>query len=215
MATLSTPIYNREGKAIGQQDLSPIVFGVTPKEAVLHEAMVAQMANARQPVAHTKTRGEVRGGGRKPWRQKGTGRARHGSSRSPIWVGGGITFGPRSDRNFSLKLNRRTKNLAVRMSLSSKVADGKLVVLDAFTMEQYKTKEVAALIHALPVKSNKILLVLPTREEKVTKSARNIPGLTTINAASLNVVDILGHGTVLTTAAGVDRMTAVLAPKSA
>lgn len=213
MSSLKVPIINNEGKQVGEQKLSTEVFGVAMKPTVLHEAVIAQQANARKPVAHTKTRGEVSGGGKKPWRQKGTGRARHGSSRSPIWVGGGITFGPRPDRNFSVKLNRKVKNLAIRMSVSDKVGDGKLVVLDILAPTEIKTKTMSKLLGVLPVKAKRTLVVLPSRDEKVTKSFRNIPGVKTANAASLSLVDIISAGVLVTTVSGIERIESVLSPK--
>jgi len=213
MSSLKIPIYDDKGKQVGEQKLSAEVFGVTVKPAVLHEAVLSQQANARHPAAHTKTRGEVSGGGKKPWRQKGTGRARSGSTRSPIWVGGGVTFGPRPERNFSIKLNRKVKNLAVRMSVSDKVNDGKFVVLDALAADAFKTKVMAAVLVAMPVKAKHTLVVLPARDEKVSKSFRNIPGVKTVNVASLNVVDVLSSGIVMTTVAGVEKIESILAPK--
>lgn len=203
MATLNIPVYSREGKKVGEMELSHAVFGVKPNPSVLHEALIAQQANARRSIADTKTRGEVRGGGKKPWKQKGTGRARHGSSRSPIWVGGGITFGPLSTRNFSVKINKKTKNLAVRMSLSDKVADGKMVVVDEFAQSEFKTKTVASMLASLPVKGKRTLIVLPARDQKMLMSARNIEGVYTTNVASLSLEDVLTAGVVLTTKDGV------------
>lgn len=215
MHALTVPLYNCDGKQIGDQAVSPAVFGVAVRPTVLHEAVVAQMANARHAIADTKTRGEVRGGGKKPWKQKGTGRARVGSIRSPLWVGGGITFGPSSARNFSQKINRKKKNLAIRMSLSEKAADGTLVVVDAFDVPEFKTKRVAALLAALPVKAKKRLIILPARDEKMLMSGRNIPGVRSVNAASLSVVDILEAGTLITTTAGITAIEKILGTKNA
>lgn len=215
MKNLTVPLYNHDGKQVGDQELSPTIFGVSVRPTVLHEAVIAQLANARHAIANTKTRGEVRGGGKKPWKQKGTGRARSGSTRSPIWVGGGITFGPSAERNFSQKINRKKKNLALRMSLSEKVSGGTLVVLDALEMTTFKTKQVAALLAALPTKAKKRLVVLPARDEKVLVSGRNIPGVHTVNAASLSVVDILDAGMLITTKAGVAAIERILGPKKA
>ncbi len=213
MSALNVSIYNREGKKVGEQKLAPEVFGVKVKPEVVHEAVLAQLSNSRHTVAHTKTRGEVRGGGKKPWKQKGTGRARAGSTRSPIWVGGGVTFGPRPERNFEIKLNRKVRNLAIRMSLSDKVTDGKLIVLDELALPEYKTKVVAALLKALPINAKKTLLILSARDEKVIMSGRNIPGVKTVNAASLSVVEVIDAGLLLTTAAGVGKIEQILTPK--
>jgi len=164
-------------------------------------------------VAHTKTRGEVRGGGRKPWRQKGTGRARHGSTRSPIWVGGGVTFGPRSERNFEVKLNRKTRVAAIRMALTEKVADGKLIVLESLAFPEYKTKRMAGIMGKLPTVGRKTLLVLPVSDGKVSKSAANIPAVTTRNAGNLNVIDLVNNSALLTTREGVKRIEGIYGPK--
>ncbi len=133
-------VYNQDGAIVGSQELSEKVFGVEPKAAVIHQVAKAMMANKRQVLAHTKTRGEVRGGGIKPWRQKGTGRARHGSIRSPLWVGGGVTFGPRNDRNFKQKINNKMRRKAIAMGLSDRVKEDKFVVLDKIEMGEIKTK---------------------------------------------------------------------------
>ena len=213
MSALSVPLYNTDGKPVGTQELSPKVFGVPVRPAVLYEAVRAQRANARHPVAHTKTRGEVRGGGKKPWKQKGTGRARHGSIRSPIWIGGGITFGPRAERNFSLKINRKTKNLALRMSLSDKVAAGKLLVLNELTAADYKTKVMASMFRSLPMQEKQRLVVLATHDEKVLMSNRNIPGVRTVHAASVSLLDVLNAGVLITTKDGIAVIEGILGPK--
>jgi large subunit ribosomal protein L4 len=196
-------IYNQAGEETGKLKLEPAVFGVEVKEGLVKQAVVAQMANARQVLAHTKDRGEVRGGGRKPWRQKGTGRARHGSIRSPIWVGGGITFGPTKDRNFSQKINIKMRRKALFMSLSDKVANGKIIVLDKLELPKIKTKDMAKILKTLQTKvlklkkedlksaKNHLLVVLPDNNVNVLKSINNLPNVKTIRADSLNIVDIL------------------------
>ena len=213
MKKLSTIVYTEEGKPTGEIDLNPAVFGVAVKPQVLQQAIIAQRANARRSVAHTKTRGEVRGGGRKPWRPKGTGRARHGSTRSPIWVGGGVTFGPRSERNFEVKLNRKTRVAAIRMALTEKVADGKLIVLESLAFPEYKTKRMAGIMGKLPTVGRKTLLVLPVSDGKVSKSAANIPAVTTRNAGNLNVIDLVNNSALLTTREGVKRIEGIYGPK--
>jgi len=142
-------VYNVKAEKVKDIELNPAIFNVEAKESVVHQVAVAQMANSRVAIAHTKTRGEVRGGGAKPWRQKGTGRARAGSNRSPIWVGGGITFGPRKDRNFSQKVNKKMKTRALFMCLSDKVSNNLLVLLDKLSLENGKTKEVVEVIKNL------------------------------------------------------------------
>lgn len=171
-------------------------FGVKVNTGLVHEAIVAQLANARHSIGHTKTRGEVRGGGKKPWRQKGTGRARHGSIRSPIWVGGGITFGPRNVRNFSVKINRKAKRKALFMALSDKVANGRVIAVEAFKPKTDKTKELAALLSKLPVHKT-ALYVIPSSRPELVRMARNLKNVFVVTANSLSVVDILRFGTII------------------
>ncbi len=142
-------VYNQDGAIVGSQELSDEVFGVKPKDALIHQVVTAMMANKRQVLAHTKGRSEVRGGGKKPWRQKGTGRARHGSIRSPLWVGGGITFGPTKERNFKQKINDKMRRKAILMGLSDRVSDGKMVLLDKIELDEFKTKKIAMIIEKL------------------------------------------------------------------
>jgi large subunit ribosomal protein L4 len=192
----SVSVYNQEGKVTGKMELSPAIFGVKVKPAVVHEAVVAQQANARKSIANTKTRGEIRGGGKKPWKQKGTGRARQGSTRSPNWVGGGITFGPRSERNFALKINRRTKQKALFMVLSDKVANEGLLVLESFTPTAPKTREMVALVSKLPVKRT-ALYVVPSSNPTLVRMARNLKNVHVVTANSLNIEDVIRAGTVI------------------
>lgn len=146
---LKIAVYNQKGEQIGDQKLNEAIFGIKINPAVVHQAVIAQLANVRKVLAHTKTRGEVRGGGKKPWRQKGTGRARHGSIRSPIWIGGGVTFGPRKERNYKLKINKKVKQKSIFMALSDKVANSKFILLDVLELPAAKTKEMAKLIVVL------------------------------------------------------------------
>ncbi len=189
-------VYNQDGKVTGEMELSAARFGVKARPSVVHLAVVAQQANARHAKAHTKTRGEVSGGGKKPWKQKGTGRARAGSSRSPIWVGGGITFGPRSNRNFALKINKKTKQKALFMALSDKVASGNLIVLEAFEPKAPKTKEMAGLISRLPVKRS-ALYVIAKSNPSLVRMARNLQKVHVVTSNSLNVVDVLHAGSLV------------------
>lgn len=186
-------VYNMEGKEIGQQELNPKIFAVKGNASLVHQAVIAQMANKRKVLAHTKTRGEVRGGGIKPWNQKGTGRARHGSIRSPLWVGGGVVFGPRKNRNFSQKINKKMKRKAILMCLSDKTVNQKLVLLDRLEMPEIKTKKMLEILSRLPSKGRKTLIILPTVDNKIIKSANNIVNIKTIKADSLNVVDVLNY----------------------
>ncbi|MDD5289885.1 MAG: 50S ribosomal protein L4 [Patescibacteria group bacterium] len=161
------PVYNLQAEKVKETELNPAMFGVAVKESVVHQVMVAQMANARVAIAHTKTKGEVRGGGRKPWKQKGTGRARHGSIRSPLWKGGGVTFGPRSNRNFSQKVNKKMKTKALFMCLSDKVNNGLMFLVDKLSLAEGKTKEFVGV-----VKNFKNILIL----KEIKKSKKTETG---------------------------------------
>src|SRR3989338_6359607 len=150
MADIQTKLYDQTGKEIGIVDLPDAIFCVPISEALVHQVVVAQHANARTVVAHTKGRAEVRGGGRKPWKQKGKGRARHGSSRSPIWIGGGVTFGPTNERNFSQRINKKMKQAALKMALSDKAKEDRLIVVDKIVLKSPKTKEMVRILKQLP-----------------------------------------------------------------
>ncbi len=200
-------LYSMDGAKTGMLTLSDALFAVKPKLGVIHQVIVAQEANARVAIAHTKDRSEVRGGGKKPWKQKGTGRARHGSSRSPIWVGGGVTFGPRNERNFSLKINKATRRTALAMVLTDKVINGALIAVDQFVFAEGKTKLAAAMRKALPGAEKKALIVLAPGEETLARAARNLPDTTTIRAGSLNVRDLAKFPTVIVSKAGVAAIT--------
>lgn len=188
----SSQVYNQTGEAVGKVDLDPKVFGVKPNPGLIQQAVVAQLANRRQVSAHTQTKGEVRGGGRKPWAQKGTGRARHGSIRSPQWKGGGVVHGPRSDRNYSLKINAKAKRMALLMTLSDKATQAHLSVVDKLEWPEAKTKHLASLLKLLSPKKS-TLLVLPTSRPEVVRAGRNIPRVRMIRADSLNVYDVVKH----------------------
>lgn len=179
------------GEAVGEENLDPALFEVEAKNGLIHQAVIAQLANRRQVVAHTKHRGEVSGGGIKPWKQKGTGRARQGSIRSPLWVGGGVVFGPRNDRNFAQKINKKMKRKALLMCLSDRAKEGKVVLLDKLELENFKTKKMAEIVGKLPIKDKKTLLVLADNNQKIVKSAANLPEVKTIEARGLNVADVL------------------------
>lgn len=191
-------VYNQEGKEMGYAELPKEIFEVPMNRDLLHQAVVAQTANARVARAHTKGRGEVRGGGKKPWKQKGTGRARHGSIRSPIWIGGGVTFGPTKDRNFSKKINKKMKRKALFIALSSKVKDEEIILLDELKPKEPKTKEMARILQNLTtdnrrLTTDKTLVVVPAKDELVVRVNRNIPTTKTLRADSLNVRDILSY----------------------
>jgi large subunit ribosomal protein L4 len=185
-------VYNNAGKNAGEVTLEPRIFGVAVKPPLVQQAIRTILASRRVAIAHTKTRAEVRGGGKKPWRQKGTGRARHGSIRSPIWKGGGVTFGPRKDRNFSLKMNKQAKRQALFMALTDKVQNKKLIVLDQLALPVIKTREFVKIIAKLPLKGT-ILVVLPKASQVLMKSVRNLPYAKTITADSLNVLEVVAH----------------------
>lgn len=184
-------VYNQEGKEVGSTVLPKEIFEVPLNLDLVHQVVVSQMAERRQGTAHTKDRGEVRGGGRKPWRQKGTGRARHGSRRSPIWIGGGVTFGPTKERVFKKKINKRMKRKALLMALSSKAKENMLVVLDKLSLPEVKTKLMAGILKSLPSKGESCLIALPKLEKDIVQSAKNLPKTATIEARNLNVLDLL------------------------
>ncbi len=184
-------IYNVDGKVVGNMDLNENVFGVEVRPDVMHEVVVNYLANQRQGTQSTKTRTEVRGGGIKPWRQKGTGRARQGSIRAPQWVGGGVALGPKP-RDYRYNVNKKVRQLALKSALSSKVEDQELIVLDAFTCEEVKTKQVVALLKNLNV-NEKALLVLPENDKNIVLSARNIKGVDTTYVGAINTYEVLNH----------------------
>jgi large subunit ribosomal protein L4 len=189
---MKIPLRNMAGRAIDQIELRDDIFGIAPHEAVMHQALVRQLANARLAASKTKTRGEVRGGGRKPWRQKGTGRARHGSIREPQWRGGGIVFGPRPGRNYRKAMPRKMRRLALRSALSVKAREERLIVLDELKMPAPKTKEMLSVLKGLTGNSNALIL-LPERDSSVEKSVNNLPRAKTLRAHYLNLLDIFGH----------------------
>lgn len=185
-------VYDMTGAVVSDLELNDAVFGIEPNKTAMHAAVVNYLANQRQGTQSTLTRTEVSGGGRKPWRQKGTGHARQGSTRSPQWRHGGVALGPKP-RSYSYSINKKVKKLAIRSALSSKVMENELVVLDSIKMSEYKTKTIAAMLKALSVEK-KALIVLDTVDAKVIKSAANIEGLKTTQATTLNVYDILNCG---------------------
>ncbi|MCR5397569.1 MAG: 50S ribosomal protein L4 [Lachnospiraceae bacterium] len=194
MATVS--VFNMDGKEVEKIDLNDAVFGVEVNEHLVHMAVVQQLANNRQGTQKAKTRSEVSGGGRKPWRQKGTGHARQGSTRSPQWTGGGVVFAP-TPRDYSFKLNKKEKRAALKSALSSRVSENKLVVVDELKFDEVKTKEFAKVLKNLNVE--KALVVINDNDEKVVMSARNIPTVKTASTSTINVFDILKYNTVVVT----------------
>lgn len=184
-------LYNMQGEKIGDVDLSDDVFGAEVRPDIMHRAIVNYLANQRLGTASTLTRAEVSGGGRKPWRQKGTGRARHGSIRSPLWRKGGIVFGPKP-RSFKTTMPKKLKRFALRSALSAKVENNELILLDKLTMEVPKTKQMVSMLNNLKA-DKKSLIVMADKDDNVIKSARNIPGVKTTYVNTLNVYDILNH----------------------
>ena len=189
---MKVPLRDITGKVIDETELRDEIFGIVPNEAVMHQALVRQLANARLASARTKTRGEVRGGGRKPWRQKGTGRARHGSIREPQWRGGGVVFGPQPGRNYRKAMPRKMRRLALRSALSAKARDGELILLDKLELASPNTRQVFSALSGLTGDSSALIL-LPEGDTNVEKSVGNLPHAKTLRAQYLNLVDIFGH----------------------
>lgn len=200
-------IYNTAGEKIESIELSDKVFGLKANKSLIHQVVVGQMANERQVLAHTKDRSEVRGGGKKPWKQKGTGRARAGSSRSPIWIGGGVTFGPLKDRNFKKKINKKMKQRALMMLMSDKVRNDNFIIIEKVKLDEYKTKVFNGIIKNFETKvfhKNKdletgkkfkrsILFINDEKDEKLKYSSRNLVGIKTMNLENINLVDLLKY----------------------
>jgi large subunit ribosomal protein L4 len=202
-------LYNVSGSQVGEVELADSVFGIQPNTHVLHSAVLLQQAAERRGTHKTKGRSEVRGGGRKPWKQKGTGRARQGSIRAPQWVGGGTVFGP-TPRSYAFKLPRKVRRLAIKSALSSKVIGNEIVVLDQLTLAAPKTKEFAAILNNLKV-ARKALVVTANYEDNVALSARNIPGVKFVAAEGINVLDVLQHDQLIITKEAVEKVQEVLA----
>jgi large subunit ribosomal protein L4 len=200
-AGLELAVFNQEGKEVAKINLPEKIFGLKLNPSLVKQAYEAQMSQARIPYAHSKDRSEVRGGGKKPWRQKGTGRSRHGSIRSPIWRGGGATFGPRKDTVYAKNINKKMRRSALLMVLSGKVRDNEIVVLDDLKLEQPKTKLMADVVKNLNDVKNDLgkgaLVVMAQKNENIIRATRNIPKFMTIGAQNLNVVDLLNHRYVL------------------
>ena len=184
-------VYNQEAKEVGKVKLSKTIFGLPWNDDLVHQVVVSMQSNKRTPIAHAKTRAEVRGGGVKPWRQKGTGRARHGSSRSPIWRGGGITFGPRKERIFEKDIPKKMRRKALFMVFTEKAKGDFLIILDKIQIDEPKTKEFTKILKKLPCKENSCLVALPEYDKKVFLSARNIKKTNIVEARNLNVIDLM------------------------
>ena len=206
MANVS--VYNMEGNEVGKMDLNDAVFGVEVNEHLVHMAVVAQLANNRQGTQKAKTRSEVSGGGRKPWRQKGTGHARQGSTRAPQWTGGGIVFAP-TPRDYTIKLNKKEKRAALKAALTSRVLENKFIVVDELKLDEIKTKKFQNVLNNLKV--NKALVVVDENSDNVVKSAKNIQSVKTAYVNTINVYDILKYNTVVATKAAVANIEEVYA----
>ncbi|WP_405353997.1 50S ribosomal protein L4 [Ruminococcus sp.] len=188
-------VVDMEGKQVGSIDLSESVFGIEPNAAVMHQMVVNYLANQRHGTQSALTRAEVSGGGRKPWRQKGTGRARQGSTRSPQWTHGGIVFAPKP-RSYRFTVNKKVRRLAMKSAFSAKAMDKEIIIVDSIAMTEYKTKKIAAMLQAIGAEK-KALIVLPENNSMIVKSASNIPGVKTAQVNTLNVYDILNAGTLV------------------
>ena len=206
MANVS--VYNMEGKEVGTMELNDAVFGVEVNEHLVHAVVVAQLANKRQGTQKAKTRSEVSGGGRKPWRQKGTGHARQGSTRAPQWTGGGVVFAP-TPRDYTIKLNKKERRLALKSVLTAKVQENKFIVLDELKFDEIKTKNFQAVLNNLNV--NKAMVVLNDNDKNVVMSAKNIPNVITAHTNTINVYDILKYNTMIVTKAAVETIQEVYA----
>ncbi len=206
MANVS--VYNMEGKEVGTMELNDAVFGVEVNEHLVHAVVVAQLANKRQGTQKAKTRSEVSGGGRKPWRQKGTGHARQGSTRAPQWTGGGVVFAP-TPRDYTIKLNKKERRLALKSVLTAKVQENKFIVLDELKLDEIKTKNFQAVLNNLNV--NKAMVVLNDNDKNVVMSAKNIPNVITAQTNTINVYDILKYNTMIVTKAAVETIQEVYA----
>ena len=191
-------VYNMDGDTVGEIELSDVTFGAKVNEHLIHMAIVNQLANKRQGTQSAKTRGEVRGGGRKPWKQKGTGHARQGSIRAPQWKGGGVVFAPKP-RDYSFKMNRKEKRAALKGALTTRVQENKLIVLDELKLPEIKTKGFVRVMKNLNLEGKKALVVLAEKDENVKLSARNVPGVRTVLTGALCVYDILKYQTMIVT----------------
>ena len=201
-------VYNIEGSQVGEIELNDSVFGVEVNEHLVHMAVVAQLAAKRQGTQSAKTRAEVSGGGKKPWRQKGTGHARQGSTRAPQWTGGGVVFAPKP-RTYTIKMNKKERRLALKSALTSRVNENKLIVLDSFNMDEIKTKKFQAVMNNLKV--SKALVVMTEKNDNIVLSARNIPAVKTALTNTINVYDILKYDTVVVTKDAVNAIQEVYA----
>ena len=203
-----TTLYNIKAEKVGEIELNDLVFGIEANKEAMHTMVVNYLANQRQGTQSTKTRTEVRGGGRKPWRQKGTGRARQGSIRAPQWTGGGVALGPKP-RSYRFSVNKKLRRLALKSALSTKVAENEIIVIDELKLDSFKTKEMAAILKAF--EADNALVVTAGKDDNVVRSAANIPGIETSMAENLNVYDVLKHSKFIVTKDAVSKIEEVYA----
>jgi len=202
----SIKVFNQEGKEVSELKLNEVIFDLPWNADLVHQAVRVALANKRQILASTKDRSEVSGGGRKPWRQKGTGRARHGSIRSPLWKGGGITFGPTKERNFKLKINKKMARQAFLTALSTKAKDSELLVLDDLKLSAPKTKEMSKIMKNFPQVKTSLLVLAGKKDENLKRAGRNLPNLRIINIDNLNILDILKYKHLIFTKDGIEHL---------
>jgi large subunit ribosomal protein L4 len=201
---MQSPLYNQEGTKTGTIDLPDEMFGVRWNAALVKQVIDAELANRRKPVAHTKIRSEVSGGGKKPWKQKGTGRARQGSTRSPLWKGGGTTFGPRTTTVYAKRINKKMRRAALFAVLSAKLRDNECLFIDAFTLTAPKTKEFAKIVKALPGIAGRTFMLVSPNDKMLERASRNVRGITVCKAANLNALDLLKKTHILIPKASLD-----------
>lgn len=210
---IKTPLLTIEGKSAGEISLPENIFGQKENAGLLHQSVVRTLSNQRTGTAHSKTRAEVSGGGKKPWRQKGTGNARAGSSRSPLWIGGGVTFGPRSSKNWTKRLPKKMRQKAIFMALSAKLKDKKIVVVNDLTFNNIKTKKAVEFLKKMPIEEGSILLVLSGSQPKISISFRNLPYTKVTSAGSLNTLDILKYDWLIFTKSAVGEIGKIFSKK--
>ena len=190
---MKTPVYNQQGKEIENILLPKKIFGVEENKDLIYQVVISQTSNQRKVIAHTKGRGEVSGGGKKPWKQKGTGRARVGSIRSPLWKGGGVTFGPTKERNFKKKINKNMRKKALFQVFSAKAKENLLIIIDKITLEKAKTKQAVQILTNLSLKEKKCLIALEKNDKKIIAAFKNIPFVRVIEARNINILDLLSY----------------------
>ena len=208
-------VYNLEAKKTGDIELKDEIFNIAIKPEIVHQVFVSHASNQRQAIAHSKDKSEVRGGGRKPWKQKGTGRARHGSIRSPLWVGGGVTFGPRNDRNYQTKINKKVKRLALKMVLTDKVKENNFVVVENFEFKEPKTKLFVDFVSKLRRDNKKYLVLTAEKDEKIIRMTGNLPGIDAVRVMDANVYSLLNYGAVIVSKEAVEKLEKNLLDSSA